>query len=126
MNESDLRHASGSIQDDVLVITILAKQIRDPKTSCALRDEILALVGSAEMSGLVIDLQRVTFIGSIGLLAFLGVRRHLEAGRIVLCNLADPIRRMFEVCRLVAVDSSMTAPFEVADSLKAALAGLSE
>jgi len=126
MTENELRYMSGSVHGKVLVVTILVKQIRDPETSYALRDEILLLADPAKTSHVVLDLQRVDFVGSVGLLAFLAVRRHLQGGQIVICNVSDSIRSMFEVCRLVSRDPSATAPFGVDDSVEAALARFCE
>ena len=63
-----------------------------------------------------------TFVGSIGFLAFLALRRHLENGRIVVCNFSDSIRKIFEICRLIPTDPSAAGPFLVEESLEAALA----
>ena len=125
MTKNELRFASGSVHGGVLVITILVERIRDAETSYALRDEILSLIDGATVGHVVFDLRRVTFMGSAGFLAFLAVRRHLEVGRIVFCNISRPVRDMFEVCRLISKDPSMTAVFEADDTLEAALARLS-
>ena len=69
----------------------------------------------------VLDLGKAKFIGSIGFLAFLGVRRELPNGRIVLCNLFQPVRDMFVVSRLIQTASNPGAPFEVAETKEAAL-----
>ena len=126
MTDNALRYVNGSVHGKVLLITILVKEIRDPETSYALRDEILLLVDPTKTSHLVLDLQRVSFVWSIGLLAFLAVRRRLETGKIVICNISDSICSMFEVCRLVSKVPSVTAAFEVEDSLEAALSRFRE
>jgi stage II sporulation protein AA (anti-sigma F factor antagonist) len=107
---------------NVLVIEVLVEQIRDPDTSYALRDEMLSLIDPEKISHVVLDLQHVTFVGSIGFLAFLAVRRRLENGQIVICNLWEPVRQTFQICRLISNDPAVTAPFRVEDSLEAALA----
>ena len=122
MTEKKMRFASGSVHESVLVITILVEEIRDAEMSYALRDEILSLIDGAMVSHVVLDLQRVTFMGSVGFLAFLAVRRHVEVGQIVICNISSPVRHMFELCRLISNDPSTAAPFEAEDTLEAALA----
>ena len=126
MAENEPRVASGSVHGNVLVITILEEKIRSPETSHALRDEILSLVNGCKLDRVVVDLQHVTFMGSVGFLAFLAVRRRLEVGQIVLCNISRPVRDMFELCRLISKDPSTTAAFEAEDTLEAALARLSD
>jgi anti-anti-sigma factor len=122
MTEREQHYAIGLVQDNVLVIEVLVEQIRDPDTSYALRDEMLSLIDPEKISHVVLDLQHVTFVGSIGFLAFLAVRRRLENGQIVICNLWEPVRQTFQICRLISNDPAVTAPFRVEDSLEAALA----
>lgn len=122
MTENELRYVSTSVHDKVLVITILVEQFRDPNKTYAMRDEIRSLIDPAKMSQVVLDFQHVTFVGSLGLLAFLDVRRHFAGGQIVLCNFSDSIRGVFEICRLVSPDPSVMTPFDVEDSLESALA----
>ena len=126
MTENEMRYVSASVHDKLLVITILVEQFRDPKITYAMRDEIRSLIDPAKMSQVVLDFQRVTFVGSLGLLAFLAVRRHFAGGQIVFCNFSDSIRGVFEICRLVSPNPSVMAPFDVEDSLEAALVRCSE
>lgn len=124
MSESQPSCSRGSIQGNVLVVEVLQDQIRDPQTSYALRDEILSLMNAGEIEHVVVDLQRVTFLGSVGLLAFLAVRRQLEDGSIVLCNVADGIQAMLQVSLLISKNPSKTAPFAVEPTVESALARL--
>jgi anti-anti-sigma factor len=121
MTENEPQYARGSVQGNVLAIEILAEQIRDDNTSYALRDEMVALVDQAKPDHIVLDFQRVNFVGCIGFLAFLSLRRSLKDGRIVICNFSDSIRKLFEICRLISKDPSAASPFLVEDSLDAAL-----
>ena len=125
VTENQQRIASGSFHDNVLVITIREDEIGEPETSHALRDEILSLVDGQKLSGIVIDLRHVTFMGSVGFLAFLAVRRRLEVGQIVLCNISRHVRDMLALCRLISNDPSVKADFEAEDTLEAALARFS-
>jgi len=121
MPDLSLRYASGAVHGEMLVVSITTDQIRDSTLAYALRDEIISLVEATKVRNVVLDLEKVHFIGSVGFLAFLGVRRHLGGGRIVLCNMSEPIRQMFAVCRLIPADTATTAPFEVEANLDAAL-----
>ena len=124
MPENQPSCSRGEIRGNVLVVEVLVEQIRDPDTSYALRDEILSLMKAGEIDHVVINLDRVTFLGSVGLLAFLAVRRQLEGGSVVLCNVAQGIEAMLQVCLLVSKDPGKTAPFQVEPSVEAALAKL--
>lgn len=122
--EREQLYASGSVHGEVLVITVLAAEVDDEETSRGLHDEIFSLVDCEEPSHVVIDLRRVTFMGSVGFLMFLALRRRLGAGQIVICNITQPVYDLFEVCRLFST-SSTTGPFEAEESLEAALARFS-
>ena len=124
MTKPALLHATGTITNGVLVVTVVSPQIRDAGVAYGLRDEIIGLLESSQSQDLVIDLRNVEFIGSIGFLAFLGVRRHLDGRRIVLCNLSQAVRETFTICKLIPTDETMVAPFETATTLEAALARL--
>jgi anti-anti-sigma factor len=117
-----MQHVTGALRGQTLVATVTLNDIRDSAVAYALRDQILALVESTGASHVVLDLINVRSIGSIGFLAFLAVRRRLPGGRIVLCNLSDAIRRTFELCRLIAREANPNAPFEVEETVEAAVA----
>ncbi|NLS98267.1 MAG: STAS domain-containing protein [Planctomycetaceae bacterium] len=122
MSESQPSCSRGAIRGNVLVVEVLVDQIRDPETSYALRDEILSLMKAGEIHHVVIDLARVKFLGSVGLLAFLAVRRQLESGSIILCKVAEGIQSMLEICLLVSKDPGKMAPFQVEASVDEAVA----
>jgi anti-anti-sigma factor len=116
--------ATGTLKDGALVVTVVPQQLREAATAYSLRDEIIALVDSSQTRALVIDAGNLQFIGSIGFLAFLGVRRHLGDGRIILCNLAPPVQEIFAICGLISIDGTKAVPFEVAATVEAAVARL--
>jgi anti-anti-sigma regulatory factor len=116
-----LKYATGSYHGSVLVIEVLVPQLRKPETAYALRDEILELADPAKTSHVVVDLQRVTYIGSVGQLAFLALRRHVDGTPIVFCNISPTVRELLEVCHLVAKPPA-TAPFAAEETRQAALA----
>lgn len=122
MTKNELRYVSGSFHDKVLVITILVEEFRNPNITYAMRDEILSLVDPAKMSHVVLDFQNVKFVGSLGLLAFVAVRRHFAGGQILICNFSDLVRGVFETCHLISSTPSVVTPFWVEDTLEAALA----
>jgi anti-anti-sigma factor len=118
--------AAGELQNGNLVVTIHESQLREAATAYRLRDEINALIDAQKPQNIVLDLASVKFIGSVGFLAFLGVRRHLGPGRIVLANLSDSTREIFAICRLIPTETNQSAPFEVATTVDEALSRLSE
>jgi anti-anti-sigma factor len=114
------------LENGNLAITVAEPQIREAQTAYGLRDEMNALIDQHKPGNIVLDLANVNYIGSIGFLAFLSVRRKLGGGRIVLCNVSSPVRDMFAVCRLIPTESAATAPFEIASSLEESVSRLSQ
>ena len=88
----------------------------------ALRDELVALVQESGTRHLIIDARNLVFIGSIGFLAFLGLRRQLS-GEIILCGMIEPVRQVFQISKLIPTGSE-ERPFGVEETLEAALARL--
>jgi anti-anti-sigma factor len=116
--------AAGALQNGNLVVTIHEPHLREAATAYRIRDEINAMIDAQKPQNIVLDLTDVKFIGSVGFLAFLGVRRHLGAGRIVLANLSDSTRDIFSICRLIPTTTNQSAPFEVAATVEEALSRL--
>lgn len=116
--------ATATVEDKDLFVSVLAESVREATVAYQLRDEIIALANQSKPSNIAIDLAKVKLVGSVGFLAFLGVRRHLGGGRIILYGLSEPIRDMFATCRLIPAGSFAAAPFEVAITREEALARL--
>jgi len=112
---------TGTTRGNVLIVSILIEQLREAQAAYKLRDDIIALLTEPRPVGIVLDLAKVKFVGSVGFLAFLGVRRQLAGGRIVLCNLSEPVRDMFGVCRLIGSTADTVAPFEAAANVTESL-----
>ena len=118
------RYVVASLQDGVPVATIVRKEIRESTEAYSCRDELIATVDSSKAKHLVINLEHVHFLGSIGLVALLGVRRYLDGGRIILCNISETVRQILLVCRLIPRGETDTAPFEIAPTVAAAVESL--
>ena len=118
------QYASSSIRGGLLVVDILQPEIREASQAYACRDEMIKLIDPTTNRDVVIDLGRVQYIGSVGLVALLGVRRHLDGGRIVLCDMKPAVHDIFFISRLIPRTESETAPFEAAPTREAALQAL--
>ena len=121
MNAVPYQYVRAEQIEGVLVVTITVDQIRDATRGYTIRDEILAAIETHQANDLVLDLGQLSFIGSIGFMAFLSVRRQLSAGRIILCKMSGPVRDLFAICHLIATDPAKKAPFEVAETVAAAV-----
>lgn len=110
-----------NVHGSTLVAKIRMPELRDTEAIQRLKDELLAAVTLAKVRNVILDLGNVTFIGSVGFLVFLRIRREPGVGRIVLCNLGEQVRGAFLICRLIPSANSTTAPFEEATTVEAAL-----
>lgn len=115
-----------SMHGPTLVATIRIAELRDSDAVQQLKEELLAAVTLAQPRNVVLDLSQVKFIGSVGFLVFLRVRREPGVGRIVLCNLGEQVRGAFLICRLVPNEANRLAPFEEAATVEEALAKCGE
>ncbi|MCP4189165.1 MAG: STAS domain-containing protein [Planctomycetaceae bacterium] len=118
MGESATRYIESSTQDGVLVITIRATAMRDTQICYAIRDQMIEAIDPDETQNVIINLESLTFVGSIGLLGFLAVRRKIPKSRIVICNVTDTIREVFLLCRMISADNSADSPFEMTATLQ--------
>jgi anti-anti-sigma factor len=109
------------LQGTNVVITILDERIRDAQRVNQIKDAMLAVVNASPCTNLIIDMGHVKFIGSVGFLAFLAVRRSTNIVNVVLCNLDENVKELFRICRLIPSDSASKAPFQVATTVPSAL-----
>lgn len=89
------RYVDASQDGGVLVATITREEIRDSTDAYLCRDEMIASIDSSQTKHLVVNLEHVQFLGSVGLVALLGVRRYLGDGRIILCNISDVVAKCY-------------------------------
>ena len=105
-----------------LLVTILESQLRDFEKVTQLKLAIVAAVQQHHSRTVLLDLNKVTYIGSVGFLAFLGIRREKDVEHIVLCHVAPNVQQLFSICKLIPDGSSMSAPLKIADTIDSAIA----
>ena len=104
-----------SQQESDHVVLIVEGEV-DLYTSPALRDA-LAVAFAKKHATVIVELSAVTYMDSSGIATLVvahGAARK-SAGRLVLAGLSERVREVFKLARLESV-------FELADSVKAALA----
>jgi anti-anti-sigma factor len=104
-----------------LVVTIHDVQLRDTESVQQLKEAILAQLKEGSVQNVVVDAAAIEFVGSVGFLAFLAIRRQRTVDRIFLCNLHENVREVFALCRLLATANYLEAPFLEAKSVAEAL-----
>lgn len=119
-SENSKSLVTGTEEDGAFTLTIQVDQIRDPMTSTALRNEMVNLVDPISPKCVIVNFEKVQFMGSIGFLALMALRRHLADSRMVLCGLSQSLKDVFELCGLVANDANEEVKFEVAENEQAA------
>jgi anti-anti-sigma factor len=126
MAETSYQHVSLETVDGVLVVTLNEPQLRGDKMADALRQELLAVVGTKSGQRVVISFQKVDYVFSAAFRPFLSLRRRLQdtGGRLVFCNLTPGVSEVFQVVRLISADGTSPAPFDVKPDVSAALAFL--
>jgi anti-anti-sigma factor len=110
-----------SVDGSNVVVTILETHMRDQEKVNQIREALLSAVAGSKAQNAIIDLVRVQFIGSIGFLAFLALRRAPGIEQVILCNLSDNLRELFSICRLIPTPGQNSAPFLVAPNVPDAL-----
>lgn len=112
------------IAGNVLIITIHVETMREPELVNQIKDAMSVAAYEAGLRFVIIDLQKVQYVGSVGLLAFLAMRRIPAVQTIVLAQLNPNVRELFQLCRLIST-SKDSAPFRVEESVEAAIETIS-
>ena len=68
------------------------------------------------------DLIHVDFVGSVGFLVFMAIRREPKGENVVLCNLDPNVHKLFAICKLIPDGSDATTPLHLAETVGAAIA----
>ncbi|PAY19500.1 hypothetical protein CKO51_10660 [Rhodopirellula sp. SM50] len=118
MTENENPFVQASFDGTSLVLEIQTDQIRDTDTASAISREMIALAKENQANRLVIDMHSVRFMGSVGFLALMGLRRHLDAPDIILCGLSEHLKDILEACKLISRDPNEEAMFEMAETVE--------
>jgi anti-anti-sigma factor len=126
MPESKYRHLTSHTEQGVLVLTFTEPHIRGDDLAEEVRDELLAAADEAGADRVVLDMARVTYMSSVAFRPLLQLHAALKdrRGRIVLCNLAEAVREVLHLTRLVSTNPSSRSPFEERPDVAAAVAAL--
>src|SRR5713226_6172022 len=111
MAEAQFQHIQSHTEQGVLALTLIDRQLRSYALADALRQEFLAAVDQAGAQKVVLDFRNSEYLTSTGIRPLLSLRRHLQGGRLVLCNLAPMIAEVLQATRLISTSSSSTVPF---------------
>lgn len=122
MSSSSAAVITAEVRQSCLIVSILEPQLRDFEKVTQIKLAIMSAVQLHRPQAVLLDLQKVTYVGSVGFLAFLGIRREQGVEHIVLCNVAPNVQQLFSICKLIPDGSGMSAPLKIATSIESAMA----
>ena len=115
-----------SLEQGVLVLTIVQPRLQGEEIAHELREEMRRAVEQAGVQRVVIDLQQVRYLSSVAFWPLLSLRKHLleTGGRLIICGLSGDIEDVFATTKMISTDGAADAPFEVAPDAASAVARL--
>lgn len=117
-----------SVDQGVLILTIVQPRIQGEEIAQALRDEMRESVARTGVNRVVIDLQHTRYLSSVAFWPLLSLRRQLidAGGRLIICGLSGDIEDVFTTTKMISTGGAVDAPFEVASDTAAAVARMLE
>jgi anti-anti-sigma factor len=118
------QHIEVGRRGEALVLTVLAKELTQYELAEALGRELVEAVEGEGSNSVIVDLGKLAFLSSVGFGPFLGLHSRLKdrGGRVVLVNLTDLVRQVFEATRLLISPRSPRSPFTFAATVEDAVA----
>lgn len=117
-----------SVEQGVLVLTIIHPRIQGEEIAQRLRDEMGLAVNQAGINRVVIDLRHARYLSSVAFWPLLSLRRQLleAGGRLIICGLSGDIEDVFTTTRMISTGGTADAPFEVASDAATAIERMKE
>ncbi|HAY81223.1 MAG TPA: hypothetical protein DCY79_15570 [Planctomycetaceae bacterium] len=122
--EPIIHYARPRREGNVVVIEIVAKELRGHDITSQLRKQLVDIVTQESPWSIVLDIHQVRFLGSLGVLALLTVRREAPDARIMIVNASEQVVKLLTTCRLIESSGIDFAPFELGDDVATAVAAL--
>jgi anti-anti-sigma factor len=112
-----------SVEQGVLVLTIVHPRIQGEEIAQRLREEMGLAVKQAGINRVVIDLRHARYLSSVAFWPLLSLRRQLleASGHLIICGLSGDIEDVFTTTRMISTGGATDAPFEVASDAAAAI-----
>jgi anti-anti-sigma factor len=118
------RHITTTTDRGVLVMMVDLAEVKDYMVAEELRYELVHAVQRAQSKRFVLDLRNMKFMTSLACVAFIGLKHSVREvdGRLVLCEMSDFIRKIFNAKRLLTPSQSTgNVAFEEAEGLAEAV-----
>ena len=116
-------YLESSIEQGVLVLTIVRRQIEGEDLALGLKEELLDSVTRHGIKKVVLDLKNTRYVSSIAFWPLLALRRQLkeQGGQLIICGLTGAVREVFTTTKMVSAAGSLDAPFEMATDRASAI-----
>jgi anti-anti-sigma factor len=117
------QHILREQQSGVLVLTINEKELNDYDVCTALGRELVESIKQADSRAVLIDMHKVEYVASVGVMPFLNASRCVREreGQLVLCNLSDFVHQVFTTTRLLINPGTEKSLFEWAATREQAI-----
>ena len=91
----------------------------DAVSSKMFEEKVLALIDGGERR-IVIDLSRLDYVSSGGLMVFLVASKRLTpaGGTVVLCSVQEPVKQVFDIVGFYSIFSILNSQDEALDNLR--------
>jgi anti-anti-sigma factor len=115
-----------SLEQGVLILTIVQPSIQGEEVAQTLREEMMTAVTGAGVNRVVVDLQHTRYLSSVAFWPLLNLRRQLldAGGRLIICGLSGDVEDVFASTKMISTGGEVDAPFEVAPDAVTAVAQL--
>lgn len=123
------RNITTTTHGDILILTLELDQVKDYVLAEELRYELMHAVKRARFPKIIVDLRKMEFMTSLACVAFLGLKAGVreQGGRLVMCNMTEFIRKVFNAKRLLTPSHHTgNVAFEEASTLADAIARLTQ
>src|SRR4051794_18675778 len=93
-----------SIEGDILVLTVTARQVEGEATAMCLKEELTRAVEQHALVKVVLDLSATRYLSSIAFWPLLALRKYLNTrqGRLILCGLTGAVEDVFLSTKMVS------------------------
>jgi anti-anti-sigma factor len=128
MSAPNYRHLKERTEQQVLVLTVTAPQLRGDELADELGAELLDAATRHKANRVVLDLGAVQYLSSVIFRPLLQLHAKMKEvqGRVVLCCMSEVVAEVLQLTRMVSTSGSSQAPFEQQPDVAAAVASLTK
>lgn len=126
MPDAQPRYLKSRCEGDVLILTVTVAELHGEALCKAVGQELLQAIAGRDRPRVVVDLEQVQYVASMGLAILVRLRRQIleQQGKMVLCGVTQAPADVFDATKLAGRDTASRYIFELAPDVPAALAQL--